>query len=294
MDIQKAINVIDKVSTLIVEKVPPYFVADALNGKLDEELYQHMIDKWYSKKEDLFNFYLNSSSDVQRYLLEALDIEVEPDKYPDYNSRVMAELREGKSRWEVYPFETEILYRFMLFGHNNGLEVLKDICSSAWGTVEEYGIDPYVNNLNWSLFWFNASKEDKIELIEYLIKEKELIASHPDPECRERQIEFLNNCPEGELELHARLFRWGNAAYRYYQLASSTNYTRMKFFYEEWLQGLPADVSADMKKKGFEGCKEMLPFARYVNERKDIGMDEWMKEHLSSVDYKSYKENDKR
>ena len=186
MDIQKAINVIDKVSTLIVEKVPPYFVAEALNGKLDEELYQHMIDKWYSKKEDLFDFYLNSSSEVQRYLLEALDIVVEPDKYPDYESRVLAWCKDGKSRWEVYPFETEILYRFILFGHNNGLEVLKDISSSAWGTVEEYGIDPYGNTLNWSEFWFDASKEDKIELIEYLIKEKELIACHPEPECRKR------------------------------------------------------------------------------------------------------------
>lgn len=45
MDIQKAINVIDKVSILIVEKVAPYFVEDALNGKLDKELYQHMLDK---------------------------------------------------------------------------------------------------------------------------------------------------------------------------------------------------------------------------------------------------------
>lgn len=45
MDIQKAINVIDKVSTLIVEKVPPYFVSDALNDKMDREQYQYMLDK---------------------------------------------------------------------------------------------------------------------------------------------------------------------------------------------------------------------------------------------------------
>lgn len=172
MDIQKAINVIDKVSTLIVEKVPPYFVEDALNGKLDKELYQHMLDKWSSKEGDLFSFYLNSSSDIHRYLLEALDIVVEPDKYPDYDSRIMAELRDGKKRSEIYPFETEILQQYMLFGSNNALTILKKVSPSAWKIVEKYGIDPYGNYLNWSLFWFNASKEDKELLLNYIVDHK--------------------------------------------------------------------------------------------------------------------------
>ena len=90
------------------------------------------------------------------------------------------------------------------------------------------------------------------------------------------------------------MFRWGNAAYRYHQLASSIGYDRLKFFYEEWLQGLPADVSADMRRLGFEGCKTMVPFTRYVNERTDIGMDEWMKDHLSSEDYKNYKKSEQK
>ena len=98
----------------------------------------------------------------------------------------MAELRDGKKRSEIYPFETEILQQYMLFGSNNALTILKKVSPSAWKTVEEYGIDPYANYLNWSLFWFNASTDDKRELIEYLIKEKELIASHPDPECRKK------------------------------------------------------------------------------------------------------------
>ena len=60
------------------------------------------------------------------------------------------------------------------------LEVLKDISSSAWETVEEYNINPYGNYLNWSIFWFNATIEDKEELVEYLIKGKDLIARHSD------------------------------------------------------------------------------------------------------------------
>jgi protoporphyrinogen oxidase len=51
---------------------------------------------------------------------------------------------------------------------------------------------------------------------------------------------------------------------------------------------LPANIKKDMKLKGFEACKMMLPFTRYVNERQDIGMGEWMKHHLSAEDYEYY------
>lgn len=168
MDIQKAINVIDKVSTLIVEEIPPHFVADALEGKLDQELYQHMVDKWSSKEGDLFDYYLNSSSDVNRYLLEALDIVVEPDKYPDYDSRIIAEIRDGKKRSEIYPFETEVLHQYMLFCFNNSLTILKEVSLSAWQTVEDNKIDSYGNYLNWSVFWFSASQKDKELLLNHI------------------------------------------------------------------------------------------------------------------------------
>lgn len=39
-----------------------------------------------------------------------------------------------------------------------------------------------------------------------------MITRHPDPECRKKQNEFLNNCPEEERELHAKLFWCINAA----------------------------------------------------------------------------------
>lgn len=43
-----------------------------------------------------------------------------------------------------------------------------------------------------------------------------------------------------------------------------------------------------MKQQGLAICKTALPFLRYVNEREGIGMDEWMKEHLSEEDYEYY------
>ncbi|MDR1340419.1 MAG: hypothetical protein LBK58_10260 [Prevotellaceae bacterium] len=62
----------------------------------------------------------------------------------------------------------------------------------------------------------------------------------------------------------------------------------MKLYFNEWLEGLPANIKKDMKLKGFEACKRMFPFTRYVNERQDIGMGEWMKQHLSAEDYEYY------
>ena len=57
----------------------------------------------------------------------------------------------------------------------------------------------------------------------------------------------------------------------------------------EWLEGLPESIREDAKSKGFEICKTMLPFTRYINERTDLGMDEWMKQHLPDDDYMYYK-----
>lgn len=116
---------------------------------------------------------------------------------------------------------------------------------------------------------------------------------HPNPKIQENQEDFLNRCPDDEKAFHARLFRIGNASYRYHQLAASANGADMEKYYHEWLEGLPDNVRAAMKERGFENCKTALPFTRYVNEREDIGMDTWMKEHLSEEDYKAYRSETK-
>lgn len=113
---------------------------------------------------------------------------------------------------------------------------------------------------------------------------------HPNPKCQEAQEEFLKNCPPEKREFHARLFRQGNAAYIYHQQAYNVDDKTLRLYYKEWLEGLPAHIGADMEKKGFEECKNIWSFTRYVNERQDIGLDDWMKEHLSEEDYKYHLE----
>jgi hypothetical protein len=108
---------------------------------------------------------------------------------------------------------------------------------------------------------------------------------HPDPKIQRNQDSFIENCPDEDKEFHKRLFRTGNAAYIYHQQAASTSNKVSEEYFHEWLDGLPDNIKNDMQMKGFEACKTMFPFTRYVNERNDIGMDEWMKNHLSDDDF---------
>ena len=52
---------------------------------------------------------------------------------------------------------------------------------------------------------------------------------------------------------------------------------------------IPKNIHKDMEMMGFELSKGVLSFIRYVNEKNDIGMDTWMKEHLTPEDFKVYK-----
>lgn len=166
MNTQKGIQVINTVTTAIIdETIDTAFVEAALYGKLDIDTYKHIVDKWKSKGNDFFDFYLNSSE--QRVLIEALGINVEPDKYPDYDTRIMAQLR-GERRDEIFPFETEIVHSFFLFGNNNSLDSLKKVSPSAWQTVINNDIERYGNYKNWSLFWCNASQSDKELLLKHI------------------------------------------------------------------------------------------------------------------------------
>lgn len=45
---------------------------------------------------DFFQFYLGTDDRINRALLENLGIKVEPDKYPDYDSRIVAQVVQGK------------------------------------------------------------------------------------------------------------------------------------------------------------------------------------------------------
>jgi len=108
---------------------------------------------------------------------------------------------------------------------------------------------------------------------------------HPIAEQNKNQRQFLEQLEsDQEREFHAKMFRIGNASYCYYQMAQ-TEVDLTSEDFKEWLEGLPDIIKSDMSKKGFESCKTNLSFRRYVLEKSDYGMDEWMKENLSKADF---------
>jgi hypothetical protein len=109
---------------------------------------------------------------------------------------------------------------------------------------------------------------------------------HPNKKQRDSQAKFLAELPEEHRADHARLFRFGNACYIYHLEAENQEPTETDF--NEWLTGLPENIRNDMEIRGFDACKSVLSFTRYVMEKNDIGMREWMQEHLGTDDYNEY------
>ena len=109
---------------------------------------------------------------------------------------------------------------------------------------------------------------------------------HPLEHCNISQEQYLSICPVEDRRYHELLFTYGNAVYQYHHEAKEFNPTEEDF--KEWLAGLPDNISRDMEQKGFEACKGVLSFTRYVNEKNDIGMDEYVQQRMGLEDYAEY------
>jgi hypothetical protein len=146
---------------------------------------------------------------------------------------------------------------------------------------------------------------------------------HPIEKYNERQAEVLASLPEGQRDYMARMFRIGNATYCYYNrakeltvfdstdqqaapaedliewLEQQLNYTSdrskvesgsarelLEVYWEEYLEGLTHDgLRRAEKEAGLDKGKSSFAFRRYVLERHDIGMDEFLRMNLSAEDY---------
>lgn len=146
---------------------------------------------------------------------------------------------------------------------------------------------------------------------------------HPIEKYNQNQAELLASLPEEKREWMARMFRIGNATYCYYNrvkdlavfdsgehktepagdllewLEQHLNRTAdrpktenrsarelLEVYFDEYLEGLPNDGLRRVEKEaGLDKVKNSFPFRRYVLERHDIGMDEYLRMHLSEEDY---------
>lgn len=105
---------------------------------------------------------------------------------------------------------------------------------------------------------------------------------HPLDKYHQAQLEFLAALPEAQRAYHARLFRLGNASYRYQQQAEG-EVTEADFHH--WLAGLPEKLRVAMVRAGFEASKNSLPLRRHALERRDLGYDAYLQAILSPEDW---------
>lgn len=111
---------------------------------------------------------------------------------------------------------------------------------------------------------------------------------HPLETCNQQQNDFLISCPNEQRRYHELMFNYGNAVYQYHTKAEG--YQPNEDDFNEWLDGLPEHIRNDMKNKGFESCKTVLPFTRYVNEKNDLGLEEFVIKLMGENLYKEYKD----
>lgn len=134
---------------------------------------------------------------------------------------------------------------------------------------------------------------------------------HPIESCNEEQARFLASLPNNLVEFWARQFRLGNATYCYQtqfsQFSGESEETALEWlerqlmgapdpenrtaaellnvYFDEWLDGLPEAIRSVEQQRGVDEAKRSYPFRRYVLERNDLGMDEFLKKNLSAEDY---------
>ncbi|TAE39229.1 MAG: hypothetical protein EAZ70_06915 [Runella slithyformis] len=117
--------------------------------------------------------------------------------------------------------------------------------------------------------------------------EKLIYVKHPNLEKQRSQILSLAQCPPDEFEFRVLFFNYGNIVYRYMNL--SRGEATVDDF-EDWLAGLPDKVRNRFRADGFEVAKSVLAFQRHVLERRDVGMDEYVKKWLRPADWEKWNE----
>ena len=105
---------------------------------------------------------------------------------------------------------------------------------------------------------------------------------HPLDKHHQAQLKALEQLSESQRAEMARLFRLGNATYRYQQLADGEV---TEEDYQHWLEGLPDSFRKAMEKGGFGGSKRSLALRRHALERRDVGYSAFMQAILSPEDW---------
>ena len=109
---------------------------------------------------------------------------------------------------------------------------------------------------------------------------------HPDPEIQKRQLKFLEACEPDERRFHELVFMVGNVTFRFHQLIK--DYEPGEEDWNEWVSGLTEPEKTLMEEEGFENGKGILAFTRYVMEKNDVGLEQYLRQHIDPKDFDEF------
>lgn len=170
-------------ATEVVDLVIPAFLKLATSSQSNTEMRKalncsehdltvdHLMDHWIQKKHDPALFYLNLDRFGQKALLEWFGLNPEDDKVTDFSKKMAMKLN-GKSDFDIYSFETRVVYKFLLLSNNNSItEIVNHTLNSdsLKKAFENGAFDPYGNGINWSTYYAYLVQE-KIEERKLIIK----------------------------------------------------------------------------------------------------------------------------
>ncbi|WP_294201030.1 MULTISPECIES: hypothetical protein [Chryseobacterium] len=109
---------------------------------------------------------------------------------------------------------------------------------------------------------------------------------HPLQNYHTQQEFFLKHLAEESKEYHTLHISYGNAVYLYYQLQLNVSVDD----YEEWLNEIAdEEVRNTMKSKGFEACREICSFISFIQKKRNVTEDEYIRKKMGNEEYIKYK-----
>lgn len=181
--IQRGLSVLDRLipQYLAFEKLPlkdSLAVFPSIFSGFDASLIAHLQDQWKGKKRSFDEFYLNLDHRCDRKFLEFWGETVEPDRRPDINDfdaykTYHFELMNAADSFDVHPFETHLLFRWLRMAYNSGIKRTAAELGIE-GQFKQSHIKDYGCGTYWGRFWVYVTKQRdvsaKVRMLEYALR----------------------------------------------------------------------------------------------------------------------------
>ncbi len=82
------------------------------------------------------------------------------------------------------------------------------------------------------------------------------------------------------------IFRFGYWCKRYYDQPEGEDATPEEF--DDWIASLDEPMKSKFRRDGLEECRGVVGFMRFVNECRDMGMDEFLEKNIRAEDWDEY------